>query len=122
MRILVVCGAGASSTFLVHRMTRLASDRGLSVDIRPGTILDLDRDLAGLDVVLVGHHLEDSYPALSARTMNVGVTAALLPPIAFDEQGAAVALELAESAHAGTRHPAPPLASTTASDPGSFHG
>ncbi|WP_336646746.1 PTS sugar transporter subunit IIB [Microbacterium sp. USHLN186] len=56
MRILVVCGAGASSTFVAQRLERAANGAGLAWSVQAGT----ERaalDAGGLDLVLVGAHL-----------------------------------------------------------------
>jgi PTS system cellobiose-specific IIB component len=99
--ILVICAAGASSTFLVHRMRREASDRGLSVDVRAGTPLDLPTTAPG-DVVLLGHHLAAEYPALREQADALGLRLALLPAMSSDADGARTALALA--VHPTTDH------------------
>ena len=57
MRILVVCGAGASSTFVAQRVRHAAHDQGLAYSAFAGTELSLPIDLDAADVVLVGPHL-----------------------------------------------------------------
>ena len=92
--ILVICAAGASSTFLVHRMRREALDRGLSVAVRAGTPHDLSAAGPG-DVVLVGHHLASEYPAMREEADALGIRLALLPAVSSDAEGARAALALA---------------------------
>ncbi|BDZ37732.1 PTS sugar transporter subunit IIB [Microbacterium suwonense] len=56
MRILVVCGAGASSTFVAQRLARAAANAGLPWTAEAGT----ERaalSAVGVDLVLVGPHL-----------------------------------------------------------------
>ncbi|MEO7122313.1 MAG: PTS IIB subunit [Lacisediminihabitans sp.] len=96
-RILVVCGAGASSTFLVFWMRKAAASRGLELVIDAGSQDDLAARLPGLHAVLVGAHLADSFPQLCERAAAAGVPAALLPSLAFDAVGAAEALVLLEN-------------------------
>lgn len=93
--ILVVCGAGASSTFLASRMRALATQRGLGVTARAASNLDLSSRLADARVLLVGPHLESSFGELSAEAAEHSVPAALLPSTAFGPQGAADALDQA---------------------------
>src|SRR3546814_12074840 len=57
MRILVVCGAGASSTFVAQRVRRAAHERGLPYSAVAGTTGSLVIDLDSADIVLVGPHL-----------------------------------------------------------------
>ena len=93
--ILVVCGAGASSTFLASRMRALATERGLDVTARPASTVGLESRLPGASVLLVGPHLEPSFSDLAAEAAGHGVVAALLPSTAFGPQGASDALDQA---------------------------
>ena len=93
--ILVVCSAGASSTFLASRMRALATERGLDVTARPASNVGLESRLPGASVLLVGPHLESSFAELAAEAAGHGVAAALLPSTAFGPQGASDALDQA---------------------------
>ena len=83
MRILVVCGAGASSTFLVHWMRRVAESRGLDLAVDAGSQDDLAGRLTGLDAVLVGAHLAEAFPQLHGAATAAGVTSAPTTDAAF---------------------------------------
>ena len=72
MRILVVCGAGASSTFVAQRVRHAAQARGLEYSAFAGTEQSLPIDLDAADVVLVGPHL--------AHAMEQIATGALIRP------------------------------------------
>jgi PTS system cellobiose-specific IIB component len=93
--ILVVCGAGASSTFLASRMRTILAERGLDLTARAASNLDLDSRLADARVLLVGPHLASSFAELQAAAAEYSVPAALLPTTAFGPTGALDALELA---------------------------
>jgi PTS system cellobiose-specific IIB component len=93
--ILVVCGAGASSTFLASRMRALAKERGLDVTARAASNLDLSSRLADASVLLVGPHLQPAFAELAAEAADHSVPAALLPSTAFGPQGATDALDQA---------------------------
>jgi len=93
--ILIVCGAGASSTFLASAMRTLATSRGLQITVDAASDDDLDARLPFSDVVLVGAHLESSFDVLRARAAQHDVAAALLPANLFGPAGAEAALELA---------------------------
>ncbi|MGV2985863.1 PTS sugar transporter subunit IIB [Microbacterium sp. AGC85] len=72
MRILVVCGAGASSTFVAQRLRRAASAAGLDWDTSAGTEQTISTAFA--DLVLVGPHLADRLDAIrSASSAPVAV-------------------------------------------------
>lgn len=93
--ILVVCGAGASSTFLASRMRTLATTRGLDLTVRAASNLDLSSRLASARALLVGPHLADAFDDLAAEAAGHSVPAALLPPSAFGPTGASDALDQA---------------------------
>jgi PTS system cellobiose-specific IIB component len=93
--ILVVCGAGASSTFLASRIRSLATERGLDLTARAASNFDLSSRLADATVLLVGPHLEASFPELRAEAAAISVPAGLLPATAFGPDGATDALEQA---------------------------
>lgn len=94
-RVLVVCGAGASSTFLVYWMRREAAQRGVDLAIEAGSLENLASRLRDTDVVLVGSHLSDAFDDILAQASAAGVAAALLPALAFTASGAAAALDIA---------------------------
>jgi cellobiose PTS system EIIB component len=95
MKILIVCGAGASSTFLAHRMRRTAAERGLETTISAGSEADLPARLAGLDVLLIGPHLAGLYDDIREHATAIGVAVALLPPTIFVARNGVEALDLA---------------------------
>ena len=102
MKIVVVCGAGASSTFVAVKLRSAAAARGLTLEVAAGSASQLD-SLAGIDVVLVGAHLAAVVPELRARAGATGTAIAVLPPVSPAALDGAAALELALSAKAGAR-------------------
>ncbi|GAA1766433.1 PTS sugar transporter subunit IIB [Agromyces humatus] len=102
MRIIVVCGAGASSTFIAHRIRRAAADRGLSVRAQASSASGLDEILQGADVLLVGEHLAEQLVALRERAVAASVPIAILPSGASSAPDGEEALDLA-LATAGAR-------------------
>jgi cellobiose PTS system EIIB component len=96
--ILVVCGAGASSTFLASRMRTIATQRGFaSLTARAASTHDVASRLSDAVVLLVGPHLAEDFDTLAATASEHGVPAALLPSSAFGAAGATDALDLALS-------------------------
>ncbi len=93
--ILVVCGAGASSTFLASRMRTILAERGLDLTARATSNLDLGSRISEACVLLVGPHLAASFPELKAAAAAHSIPAALLPSTAFGPTGALDALDLA---------------------------
>jgi PTS system cellobiose-specific IIB component len=92
--VLIVCGAGASSTFLASRIRKAAKADGIALVVEAGSQTDVPSRLDGVDILLVGSHLAPSYDSLASDARDAGVRAALLPPTASGPGGAEAALDL----------------------------
>ncbi|KZX21732.1 PTS sugar transporter subunit IIB [Rathayibacter tanaceti] len=92
-KILIVCGAGASSTFLAHRLRAGAKAHGIDAVFCSETLTGLEHSLPEADVLLVGPHLESQFDGLRRRAEDMGAAAALLPPDVFGAHGADAVLE-----------------------------
>lgn len=79
MRIVVVCGAGASSTFAALRIRRAAEARGVDVEVRAAGEQTLAAELADADALLVGTHLAERLGALEQQAAAASVPVAVLP-------------------------------------------
>ncbi|WP_307357680.1 PTS sugar transporter subunit IIB [Microbacterium murale] len=90
MRILVVCGAGASSTFVAQRLRRAASAAGLDWDTAAGTEQTIPTAFA--DLVLVGPHLADRLDAIRAAARG---PVAVLPDDVFSDRDGTRTLDVA---------------------------
>jgi PTS system cellobiose-specific IIB component len=100
MRILVVCGAGASSTFVAQRVRHAASERGRDLLAVAGTEQSLPIDLDAADVVLVGPHLATSVERIRQEAAYRGVRVVLLPADIFTDRDGTRTLELIDAAGA----------------------
>ena len=98
MKILVVCGAGASSAFVAHRMRVTGKERGLTLTVVAGSESDLPGSLNTVDVLLIGPHLAPRFDRISAQAKKLGVGVALLPQTVFAARDGIQALDLAVSA------------------------
>ncbi|MDF2991928.1 MAG: sugar transporter [Microbacterium sp.] len=105
MRILVVCGAGASSTFVAQRVRRAAQDRGFDYAASAGTVRSLPIDLDACDIVLVGPHLADDLERIERDAATRGVSVVLLPDDVFADRDGSRTLALVHEA-LRARHPA----------------
>jgi cellobiose PTS system EIIB component len=85
--VLIVCGAGASSTFLALRLRRLARARDLDLVVEAGSEADLDDRLEHVRILLIGPHLAERFDSLSRRATEAGARAALLPDTVFGPEG-----------------------------------
>lgn len=98
MRILVVCGAGASSTFVAQRVTRAASLRGVDCTASAGTLPSLATELDSTDIVLIGPHLASNMDDIRREAEGHGVSVALLPHDVFADLDGTRTLTLALAA------------------------
>ncbi|MFP3381182.1 PTS sugar transporter subunit IIB, partial [Bacillus sp. SIMBA_069] len=85
---------GASSTFVAVKLRSAARSRGTAVEVEPGSASQLE-SLAGIDVVLVGAHLEYAVPGLRERAAATGTAVAVLPPVSPAALDGDSALDLA---------------------------
>jgi len=99
MRILVVCGAGASSTFVAQRLRRAAADAGLDWEAAAG----MEHSVAGgdHDLILVGPHLADRLDAIRDA---VAAPVVVLPDDVFADRDGTRTLALARSIVADARN------------------
>lgn len=98
MRILVVCGAGASSTFVAQRVRHAAAEAGLPYSAFAGTELSLPIDLDAADVVLVGPHMAHAIATIEKDAAPRGTTVVLLPPDIFNDLDGSRTLQLVREA------------------------
>ena len=85
MRILVVCGAGASSTFVAQRIRHAAQAAGREFSAVAGTEQSLPIDLDAADVVLVGPHLQHALERIRREAEPRETRVVLLPPDIFTD-------------------------------------
>ena len=57
-KILIICGAGASSGFIAQNMRKAAKAQGLEVTIKAVSDTELEDYLPEFDLVLIGPHLK----------------------------------------------------------------
>jgi len=98
MRILVVCGAGASSTFVAQRVRHAAQAAGRELSAVAGTEQSLPIDMDATDVVLVGPHLHESVDRIRRAASTRLVRVVLLPPDIFSDLDGTRTLALIDDA------------------------
>jgi PTS system cellobiose-specific IIB component len=113
MRILVVCGAGASSTFVAQRVRHAAHDRGLPYSAFAGTEQSLPIDLDAADVVLVGPHLAHALDRIERDATERGTTVVLLPADIFLDLDGTRTLQLVHDAVGGPSGTVPTASGAT---------
>lgn len=80
MRVLVVCGAGASSTFVAHRIRRAAAQRGVELTAQASSLTAASELMRDIDIVVAGAHLGDALSGLLA-----GADAANVPHVVLSD-------------------------------------
>jgi len=73
MRVLIVCGAGASSTFVAQRLRRAAAARDLGMTPIASSASAAPDLIPTVDIVLAGAHLGADVDALRAVASSHGV-------------------------------------------------
>jgi PTS system cellobiose-specific IIB component len=106
MRILVVCGAGASSTFVAQRVRSAAHERGRDISAVAGTEQSLPIDLDAADVVLIGPHLAHALDGIRQGAASRGARVVLLPDDVFRDLDGSRTLALIDDALAASSSPA----------------
>lgn len=66
MRVLIVCGAGASSTFVAQRLRRASAARGVELTPLPTSAAAAPDLIPEADVVIAGAHLGAAVASLGA--------------------------------------------------------
>lgn len=104
--VVIVCGAGASSTFLAQRIRGAARAAPTAQTDPPMAVIasslqGLPGLLASSDIVLVGPHLAEVFPAILVEAELAGIVALLLPETIFGADGGERALALI---NAGAAH------------------
>jgi len=64
LKILLVCGSGASTSFMAAKMRLAARDRGLVLDIAARSEGEISNFIGDVDAVMVGPHLSGDYETL----------------------------------------------------------
>jgi PTS system cellobiose-specific IIB component len=95
MRILVVCGAGASSTFVALRIRKAAQARSLPVTAEACPLDSLPERLPVAGAILLGPHLGDRLAAIRDTADLAGVAVVVLPDTIFSSPSGDEALDLA---------------------------
>ncbi|MDT0179768.1 PTS sugar transporter [Microbacterium oleivorans] len=103
MKILVVCGAGASSTFVAQRLRQAAQREGRELLVHAGVPGMVATGTEAGDVVLVGPHLASALPDIERDAATRQARVVLLPEDVFDDRDGTRTLALVTTATAADR-------------------
>lgn len=101
MKILVACGAGASSTFVAQRVNSAARAQRLAYTATATNEASLPTDLASCDLLLLGPHLAPRLEQIQALAAPHGVTVVLLDADVFADLNGSRTLARIETALTG---------------------
>lgn len=88
MRIIVICGAGASSTFVAMRLQRAADAAGVDIDASACPLASLAEEVGSADAILLGAHMAAAERDVRALADAHRVRVVALPAdIAGDRDG-----------------------------------
>ena len=73
MKILLMCGAGASSGFMAQAMRKAANAQGLDIEIIARSDSEMMANLKGTDLIMFGPHLSFKEDALKADLAGTGI-------------------------------------------------
>lgn len=96
LRVLVVCGGGASSSFLAQNMRKSAKAASVELVVDARSETEVEEYIGRIDVLLVGPHLEYMLDALTARVRPHGIKVALLPHKVYGRLDGAAAFKIAQ--------------------------
>lgn len=100
MKILVVCGAGASSTFVAQRLRQAAQREGTELFVQAGTPGMVATGADAGDVVLVGPHLASTLSDVERDAATRRARVVLLPEDVFGDRDGTRTLALVRAASA----------------------
>ncbi|MFT0761835.1 PTS sugar transporter subunit IIB [Scrofimicrobium sp. R131] len=96
LRVLICCGAGASSGFIAQAARKAAAARGSDqFEITARSEAELNEYLPDSDVVLLGPHLEYMKDDAAERARPFGVSVAVIPQIIYGTMDGNGLLDLA---------------------------
>lgn len=117
MKILLMCGAGASSGFMAQSMRKAAKAQGLDIEIIARSDAELLNNLAGTDLLMVGPHLEYNADGIAKDLEPSGVPFIFIDKEAYGQLDGAAALKQAldylDGGAAKGQTPAPAVAPIT---------
>lgn len=58
LRVLLVCGSGASSGFMAANIRKAAKEKGIEMDVQARSDSEIDNYIEDVDLIMVGPHLE----------------------------------------------------------------
>lgn len=96
MNILVVCGGGASSSFIAQNVLKAAKSKGLDLEIDAISETELEDYVEGRDCILIGPHLKYIEESLKGVIDEYGVPYAFISEQNYSQMNGEAILEQAK--------------------------
>jgi cellobiose PTS system EIIB component len=96
LRILIICGGGASSGFLAQGMRKAARGQGVEATVEARSESEVEEYVGRVDVVLVGPHLAFMLDHIRTLVEPHGIKVSLVPQAVYGRLDGAAAFKLAQ--------------------------
>jgi len=93
LRVLLVCGSGASSGFMAANIRKAAKEKGIEIEVQARSDSEIDNYIEDVDLIMVGPHLEYIMEELEEYTKEYSVKVALMKPEYYSRLDGVKALE-----------------------------
>ncbi|RKD30396.1 PTS sugar transporter subunit IIB [Lacrimispora algidixylanolytica] len=93
LRVLLVCGSGASSGFMAANIRKAAKQKEIEMEVQARSDSEIDNYIEDVDLIMVGPHLEYVMDDLEEYTHEYPVKIALMKPEYYSRLDGAKAIE-----------------------------
>lgn len=80
LRVLLVCGSGASSGFMAANMRKAASEKGLELDIKARSESEILNYIDEIDCIMIGPHLTYALEDIKDDCKGTNVKVIMMKP------------------------------------------
>ncbi len=102
VRILVVCGGGASSGFLAQNMRKAAKKKNIKLFVKARSETEVEDFISDIDVLLIGPHLKYMEEELMDMARAHNVPGSVIPDIIYGRLDGEKCLELVNALREGS--------------------
>ncbi|GGB38883.1 PTS lactose transporter subunit IIB [Lentibacillus populi] len=93
-KVLLICGAGASSGFMAGSIRKAAKKRKYEISVKARSETELEEYINEIDILLIGPHLAYKEESLKEQTKNKNIKVAVIPQAIYGALDGNKALDL----------------------------
>ncbi|MBA9029160.1 PTS sugar transporter subunit IIB [Peribacillus huizhouensis] len=82
-KVLLICGAGASSGFMANAIRKAGKKRGLEMSVQARSESQLSEYLTEIDVLLIGPHLKYMEDEILEKVSPYSIKVAVIPQMIY---------------------------------------